>query len=426
MEGIETNNGQPLEYNKRIPGLNPDELQVDDYLNLETESGSRYIFRVVSKNEEDRVVIEFISGPNALEETQGKLADTKIELGKILNYKGGTTNILVGIVVTQGAPYEYPYVKLEYDLFLGEPDLEELDSDQLLVGDHIYFGTEDGQTYVAEVIDVSEEMPLIRFVAGRNIFVGNEGYLETKNLRIGMQFRNTVSSTMPIQHMFVLPDMDENMLDVMDKELVIQELEYDAEIESFYISQLQDGDCVHIETAGSNNSTYVIAFNNGVIKIVGGKNDYVGEVGSFLRGKISIGHRLRSTIVRTSRIKSIRVTKSYYGEVDSLRQNLEERQIAAANCPASSLSKPVMWFGIPSGIHELEIFDALGLTPNGLQIDDLQRAWEKYQQANNPDNHWGITPDEYNKKIRRYRRLERQYQDLIQTLERMKNSLEGK
>jgi hypothetical protein len=234
MEGIDTQDDCSLEFNKRIPGLHPDDLQVDNYLNLETESGSRYIFHVTSKDDKDGVIIEFISGPKALEGAWGKLADTRIELGSILDFEGGMTSTLVGIVVTQEEPFKYPFVKLEYN-----KSLKELDSDQLRVGDHIYFGAEDGQTYVAEIMDVDEKMPLIKFVAGRNSLVGGEGYLKIKNLRIGMKFRNTLRSTMPIQNILVLPDMDEHMLDVLDKECAIQELEYDTEIKSFYISQME-------------------------------------------------------------------------------------------------------------------------------------------------------------------------------------------
>lgn len=420
MERNDIHNEHPLEYNKRIPELNPNDLQVDDYLNLETESGSRYIFRVESKNIIDGVVIEFISGSKALEGTQGRLANKRIELGKILDYKGGSTNILVGIVVTQGAPYEYPYVKLEYDLFLGESDFEELDSDQLLVGDYIYFGAEDGQTYIVEVMDMDEEMPLIRFVGGRNTLEVKEGYLETKNLKIGMRFRNSVSKTMPIQHMFVLPDRDENMLDEMDNELKIKELEYDTEIESFYISQLQEGDFVHIETAGSNNSTYVIAFNNDFIKVVGGKNNYLEQIGTFTKGKISKGNSLATTIVNTSRIKSIRITKTYETEVNLIRQSLEERQIAAANCPASSMSKPRLWFGINSDIGELKIFKELKLDSSGLTVSIVQRAWEKYHRENNPYKHRGLSPSQYNERLILYQRLEKEYEHLIQILEGMK------
>jgi hypothetical protein len=423
MENIDTQNEQPLKLNKYIPGLHPEDLQVDYYLNLETESGSRYVFRVVSKDAEEGVVIEFVAGAKALEGSKGKLSSRKIELENILNFKGGSTSTLIGIVVTQGAPYEYPYVELEYNVLL-----EELDVGQLRIGDHIYFGTEDGQTYVVEVMD-DEETPLIKFVAGRNSLVGSEDYLLIKNLVIGMKFRNTTKSTMPIQNMVVLPDMDENMLDILDKESKIQELEYEAEIEDFYVSQLQDGDFIHIETAGANNSTYVIAFNDSVIKIVGGKNKFVGEVGTFDRGKVSKDRRLKTTIVRTTKIKSIRVTKTYepegHGEVDLIRQSLEERQIAAVNCPANSMTNPVMWFGIESGIHKLEIFDALELNPGDLTIEALHRAWEKFR-INNPDNHREILPSEYNKKLRRFRMLERQYEDLITKLERMNEILKEK
>ena len=69
-----------------------------------------------------------------------------------------------------------------------------MDSDQLKVGDHIYFGTEDGSTYVAEVRDVSDEMPLIGIVAGNNPLVGNEGNMQIKNFRIGMDSIIFVSS----------------------------------------------------------------------------------------------------------------------------------------------------------------------------------------------------------------------------------------
>lgn len=50
MEGVDTQEDYPLELNEYISGLYPDELQVDHYLNLATASGSRYVFRVVSKD----------------------------------------------------------------------------------------------------------------------------------------------------------------------------------------------------------------------------------------------------------------------------------------------------------------------------------------------------------------------------------------
>ncbi|MFH1533496.1 MAG: hypothetical protein ABID64_01030 [Nitrospirota bacterium] len=424
MKGLDTQDDYSLEFDKRIFGLYPDDLQVDNYLNVETQSGSGYVFRVTSKDDEGGVIIELISGPKALKKgARGKIANTKIELGNILDFEGGTTSTLVGIVVTQGEPFEYPYVKSEYNEFL-----EELDSDQLCVGDHIYFGTEDGQTYVVEVIDVDEKMPLIKFVDGRNPLVGGEGYLKIKNLRIGMKFRNTLRSTMPIQNMFVLPHMDGSMLDVLDEEFEIQELEYDAEIESFYISQLQDGDFVHIGTAGANNSTYVIEFNNNAIEIVGGKNSFVGGVGRFASGKINKGHRLRTTIARTSNIKSIKLTKTYepegYGEVDSLRKDLEARQIAAITHPAGSMTNPVIWLGMPSGIHKLEIFDELGLDSRDLTISALRKAWEEFQINNDPDNLRGLLPSVYSDRLKRFRTLERQYESLVLKLERMNEILE--
>jgi hypothetical protein len=178
---------------------------------------------------------------------------------------------------------------------------------------------------------------------------------------------------------------------------------------------------VHIETAGTNNSTYVIAFNNNAIKIIGGKNNFVGGVGRFVSGKISKGRRLKTTIARTTKIKSIRVTKTYepegYSEVDLLRRNLEDRQIAAITHPASSMTNPVMWFGISSGIHKLEIFDALDLDPRDLTIGALQKAWEKFK-VKTLDDHRNLLPN--NDWLERFRMLKRQYESLVKKLRKTK------
>ncbi len=424
MEGIDTQDDYPLELNEYISGLYPDELQVDHYLNLATASGSRYVFRVVSKGAKNGVVIKFVSGPKALKKAEGKLADTIIELSGILDFKGGSTSTLAGIVITQGAPYEYPYVELKYNEFL-----DELDSEQLRVGDHIYFGTEDGQTYIAKIINVDGKMPLIRFVAGRNSLVGSEGYLKIKNLIIGMKFRNTVKSTMPIQTMFVLPDMDAHMLDILDKECEIQELEYDTEIESFYTSQLQDGDFVHIETTSKNNSTYVIEFNNNAIQIAGGKNYFIGETGEFSTGKINKGHRLKSTIALTSPIQSIRITKTYepedYIEIDVLRKNLEARQLAATNYPINSMTNPMIWVKVAaSGVHKLEILDVLKLDPNELtRIETLKTAWENFQ-VKSINDHQNALPHVRREWLERFKILKRQYENLIKKLKKINTILE--
>lgn len=178
---------------------------------------------------------------------------------------------------------------------------------------------------------------------------------------------------------------------------------------------------MHIGTAGANKSTYVIEFNNNAIRIVGGKNNFVGEVGRFVSGKISKGSRLKTTIAITTNVESIKVTKTYepegFGEVDSLRKDLEARQIATANCPAGSMTNPVMWFGVQTGLHKLEIFDELGLEGD-LTVDVVREAWEKFQ-VNNPDDHRGIRASEYNERLKKFRRLERQYEDLVSKLEEM-------
>ncbi|MFC1656087.1 hypothetical protein ACFL3C_04405 [Patescibacteria group bacterium] len=421
MSDIDSLEASCLEYDTRILRLNPNDLQVNDYLNLETQGGSRYVFWIESKDE-DGIFIKFYSGPNALEGSWGKLPDREIRVDEALDFEGGTTSVLIGIVVTHAQPFDYPFMELKYNEFL-----EELDSEQLKVGDHIYIGTEDGQTYVAEVMNVDEKMPTIRFIAGRNSLVGGEGNLKIKNMRVGMYFRNTFKSAMPVQNMVVLPYMDENMLGSLDEACEIKELDYDTELDFFYISQLEDGDFVYLETAGRNQSTYIIAFNHGVIEIIGGKNNFVGSRGLFVSGKISKGQKLKTSIAKTTLVKSIRVSKTYVPSeedaVAALRDDLDAQQVAVMSHP-SLMSQPVVWLGVPSGIHKLEIFGELDLEPNDLTAEALQRAWKRYQKENNPNSDRTLIPSEYNARLRLFRRLQEQYNDLMQKLGRINKILE--
>ena len=424
MEGSETQDDYYLEFNTRIPKVRPTDLEVNDYLNLETQSGSRYVFRVTRKDDVDGVIIKFISGSNALRGAHGKIENPIIETNNILDFEGGTTTTLVGIVVTQSAPYEYPYVKLNYNEYL-----EELDYNQLEVGDHIYFGTEDGQTYVAEVMDISGKRPMVRFVAGRNKLIDGEGKLKIQNLLIGMKFRNTLKSTMPVQAMVVLPDMDERMLNYLDEELEIQELEYDTYLDHLYISQLQDGDFIHFATTGVNKSTYILEYNHGVIKVVGGKNQFLQSSGEFVSGKIEKEQHLKMSFATTSPIESnsIKVTKEYIPEgfeddVELIRNSLEAAKHAAMNPQVTS---PRIWIGAPmvTGIHTFfKILKTLKLDSNDLSIEILEAAWSKYQKEN-PIN-INALPHIRSEEIQKFKKLKREYDRLLGKFERVNEIFE--
>ncbi len=108
MDEFENKLDEGITFGEELESLDTDLLEAGDYLTIKTKSGSRYIFKVISKNSEG-IKIKCVAGPKELFEEEGNLMNDELLVGGKLLFGEDLTNAssvsrLRGIIVTEDVP----------------------------------------------------------------------------------------------------------------------------------------------------------------------------------------------------------------------------------------------------------------------------------------------------------------------------------
>lgn len=156
MEGFEENNlDNDFEYGEQLTIFETSKLQVGDFMTINTISGSRYVFKILSR-EQEGVKVRCIAGPEELLNHEDIIMNEEIFVnGKLLFgmdlSDAPQTSRVKGIIVTKGPP---DFSKGSE--FLYEKESERVETSSLEVGDLVVIDVKSKSTptYVLEVIAV--------------------------------------------------------------------------------------------------------------------------------------------------------------------------------------------------------------------------------------------------------------------------------
>ena len=211
MEGNDTHLDDikelPQKYGIPVESVKVAQLNVGDFLNLKTKSGSKYIFRVEGKasdEEGERILVSCIFGPEKMKDSSGKVDSNVIMLGEKFRYGRARTNELTQIIVSK-----MPVLSVQSQIELNTSILE-LEVKQLQIGHIIYAVSKNDTIYILKIFDRSEASgePHVKIIGGNSNFVGDMGYLKNMVIGIGMNLKTDMMNTTPLKYLEIRASAD--------------------------------------------------------------------------------------------------------------------------------------------------------------------------------------------------------------------------
>jgi hypothetical protein len=190
----------PQKYGIPVESVRVRQLNVGDFLNLKTKSGSKYIFRVDGKavdDEGERILVSCIFGPEKMKDSSGKVDSNIIMLNEKFRYGRAKTNEITQIIVSK-----MPVLTLQSQVALNTSILE-IEVKQLQIGHIIYAVSKNDTVYILEIFDRSEasDEPHVKIIGGNSNFVGDMGYLKNMVIGVGMNLKTDMMNTTPLKYL---------------------------------------------------------------------------------------------------------------------------------------------------------------------------------------------------------------------------------
>jgi len=197
----------PLQYGVPVDSVKVSQLNVGDFLNLKTKSGSKYIFRVEGKasdEEGERVLVFCIFGPEKMKDSSGKVDSNVIMLRERFRYGRARTNEITQIIVSK-----MPVLSVQSQVALNSSILE-LEVKQLQIGHIIYAVSKNETIYILQIFDRSEasDEPHVKIIGGNSSFVGDMGYLKNMVIGVGMNLKTDMMNTTPLKYLEIRASAD--------------------------------------------------------------------------------------------------------------------------------------------------------------------------------------------------------------------------